>query len=84
VGEKNIIEIEKYFNETPVPFRKLVAIQKYLDLYIGNDTGLLHSAVATGIHCIGIYTATSPNIWGALNKNIYKCFFAIPERILYS
>ena len=40
------------------------------DLYIGNDTGTIHMAAATGIKCIGIYASQAePHRWHPYGKN---------------
>ncbi len=63
-------------------FRILNVYQKYLDLFIGNDTGTLHSAVATGISCIGIYIQTDPKIWAGLNKNLIPLYRPSVNKVL--
>lgn len=57
----------------PIPdcsFRELAALQSRCDLFIGNDTGTLHSAAASGCKAIGIYTATDPARWSPLNSRV--------------
>lgn len=40
------------------------------DIFIGNDSGLLHIAAALGKPSVGIYTLTSPFHAGPINRNV--------------
>jgi heptosyltransferase-2 len=40
------------------------------DLFIGNDSGLLHVAAALGKPSVGIYTFTDPFFAGPINRNV--------------
>lgn len=51
-------------------FRELAALQCHLDLFIGNDTGTLHAAAASGRPTIGIYLATDPLVYAPRNINM--------------
>ncbi len=53
-----------------VDFTRLAALQSRMDIFIGNDTGTLHSAVSTGIPCIGLYMTTNSTQWAPLNRNL--------------
>lgn len=64
IPERKIYKLPSYLN-----FRQICAIQNYLCIFIGNDTGTLHSAAGVGVKSIGIYTSTNPKIWAPLNKN---------------
>ncbi|EKD49668.1 MAG: hypothetical protein ACD_63C00076G0006 [uncultured bacterium] len=45
--------------------KKLAALISLLDLYVSNDSGPLHIAVAVGTKVIGIYSGTDyPSMWG--------------------
>lgn len=41
----------------------LAAILKQVQVYVGNDTGLLHVAASVGTKSVGIYGRTDPDIW---------------------
>ena len=41
----------------------LAAILKHVQVYVGNDTGLLHVAASVGTKSVGIYGRTDPHIW---------------------
>jgi len=60
---------EVYKLPKELSFREICAVQSYLYIFIGNDTGTLHSAAGVGTKVIGIYTSTEPEIWAPLNKN---------------
>jgi len=40
------------------------------DIFIGNDSGLLHIAAALGKPSVGIYTFTDPFLAGPINRNV--------------
>lgn len=52
-----------------------------LDLFVSNDSGLIHLAGALGISTLGIYICTDPSIWGVnsagfvylFNTNFFQC-----------
>lgn len=52
-----------------------------LDLFVSNDSGLIHLAGALGISTLGIYICTDPSIWGVnsisfvylFNTNFLRC-----------
>jgi len=41
----------------------LAAIFKHVQVYVGNDTGLLHVAASVGTKVVGIYGKTNPDVW---------------------
>jgi len=43
--------------------RQLAALLKQLDLYVSNDCGPMHLAVAVGTKTIGIFGPSEPDIW---------------------
>lgn len=54
------------------PIRYLGALIKKCTLIIGNDSGPLHIAVATGVPTLGIYGPTNPKLAGPFGeKNLY-------------
>ncbi|MCW8132554.1 MAG: glycosyltransferase family 9 protein [Planctomycetota bacterium] len=40
--------------------RQLAALTGRADLFVGNDTGPLHLAVAMGVHCVAVFGASDP------------------------
>ncbi|GJL65822.1 MAG: glycosyl transferase family 9 [Nitrospirales bacterium] len=57
------------------PLLELAAMMKQADLFIGNDTGLMHIASAVGCPVLGLFGPTNPETWGPRgNKTtvIYK------------
>lgn len=59
----------------PSPIKYLGAIIERCDAIIGNDSGPLHMAVATGIPTLGIYGPTNPKLqgpYGEKNLTIVK------------
>lgn len=53
-----------------VNFQRLAALQSFMDYFIANDTGTLHSACASGPQVLGIYMTTSSLQWAPLNRNL--------------
>ncbi len=47
----------------------LIALFKTGSLYIGNDSGPMHLAAATGIPIVALYGPASENRWGPLSEN---------------
>lgn len=43
--------------------RGLLALLTHADLYVGNDGGILHAAIALGVPSVGLYGPTEPEIW---------------------
>lgn len=43
--------------------RDLLALLSWTSLYIGNDGGALHSAVALGVPTVGLFGPTDPDAW---------------------
>ncbi len=79
-NEANIIK-ERLVNNIVIikdfSLEEAVKEMSKLKLFISNDTGLLHAAVASGIPTIGLYIATDPNIWAPLNQ---ESFIAIKNK----
>jgi len=50
---------------------ELVALLKSSELYIGNDSGPLHLAAATGIPVVGLFGPADDRRWGPLGENSY-------------
>jgi heptosyltransferase-2 len=44
--------------------RESLAIVSYLHLFIGNDTAVMHSAVALGVRTVALFGPTNPRKWG--------------------
>jgi ADP-heptose:LPS heptosyltransferase len=65
------ITIGPFKNPSLKTFRTMIACISNLDLFIGNDTGTLHAAGATGVTTIGIYTGSNPSRWKPLNRNVH-------------
>ena len=54
---------------------ELAALMKQADLFLGNDTGLMHIAAAVGCPVLGLFGPTNPMVWGprgTKTKVIYK------------
>jgi ADP-heptose:LPS heptosyltransferase len=47
------------------------AIMERATLFIGNDSGLLHMAAASGIHCIGIYGPSNDKIYAPRGPHVH-------------
>lgn len=43
--------------------REVMALLTHADLYVGNDGGILHAAVALGVPTVGLLGPTEPDIW---------------------
>jgi ADP-heptose:LPS heptosyltransferase len=48
---------------------QLSAIMKRCDFILGNDSGMLHLAVASGVPVLGIYGPTNPHLQGPYGEN---------------
>lgn len=60
-----------------LPLRKLAAIQKWFDLQISNDCGIMHLAVAVGTPTFGIFGPGEPDIWFPYRpESGHKAFWA--------
>ena len=61
VGKTNLLE--------------LAALMKHSDLFVGNDTGVMHIAAAVGCPVLGLFGPTDPSVWGPRGKKtkvLYK------------
>lgn len=78
--KKEALEIHSAFMENTFiipssPLKYLGAIIERCDIIIGNDSGPLHMAVATGVPTLGIYGPTNPLLqgpYGEKNLSIVK------------
>ncbi len=43
--------------------RSVMALLAHADLYVGNDGGILHAAIALGVPSVGLLGPTEPDIW---------------------
>lgn len=46
-----------------LPLSELLALVAEASLYVGNDGGVLHCAVALGVPTVGVFGPTEPDIW---------------------
>lgn len=54
--------------------RDVTLMLSKLEVFVSNDTGLLHISSATGTPTVGLYTNTDPGIWAPDNKkNFLSC-----------
>lgn len=70
---KNILPI---LNRKPeilrnLPIPRLAAIIELSDLFISNDTGIMHCAGATKTPLIALFGPTDPEIWSPVGENKY-------------
>lgn len=68
--DKIIPELKKepiVLKNFPIP--KLAAIIELSDLFISNDTGIMHVAGSTNTPLIALFGPTNPEIWGPVGKN---------------
>lgn len=59
------------------PIRTVAAVLKRLDLYITNDTGLMHVAAGTGVPVLSLFGPTDPHQWAPSAAN---CCYLVGER----
>ncbi|MFQ5631814.1 MAG: glycosyltransferase family 9 protein [bacterium] len=60
-----------------LPLRQLAAVLRHLNLYITNDCGVMHLAVAVDTPTFGIFGPGEPNIWFPYRKEFgHKAFWA--------
>jgi ADP-heptose:LPS heptosyltransferase len=50
------------------PIREVAAVIDQLDLFISNDTGLMHVAGATTVHLLALFGPTDPLQWAPVGK----------------
>jgi len=84
----------KHANCTPVinkRIREVASIIKNLDLFLSNDSGLMHLSAAVGTKTIGIFGPTNPvwvRPWGSNNSFLQStldcapCFFYSPRPLI--
>ncbi len=51
-----------------LPLPKLAALLEKCNLFVGNDSGITHLAVATGTNTLALFGPTDPAIWGPRGK----------------
>jgi ADP-heptose:LPS heptosyltransferase len=51
------------------PIRTVAAVLKHLDLYITNDTGLMHVAAGMGTPVLSLFGPTDPHQWAPMAPN---------------
>ncbi|MCM8809969.1 MAG: ADP-heptose--LPS heptosyltransferase, partial [Candidatus Omnitrophica bacterium] len=51
------------------PIPRLAAIIEFSDLFISNDTGIMHVAGATKTPLISLFGPTDPEIWAPIGEN---------------
>ncbi|MDR3638362.1 MAG: glycosyltransferase family 9 protein [Isosphaeraceae bacterium] len=64
--------------------RQLAALAAESDLFVSNDTGPLHLAVAAGARVVGIYTCTSPRLTGPYGPRavtVQSCVWCAPSYV---
>lgn len=74
--EKNI----KYAIAQSLDIKDLSAIMRKFDLYISNDTGILHLTSLNHVKTIGLFGPTSSNEWRPIGKNTH-CLQAPTDHI---
>lgn len=72
--EELLKEISKYLNFSPkvlrnLPIPKLAAVIDKSDLFISNDTGIMHVAGSTRTPLIALFGPTDPEIWAPVGEN---------------
>ncbi|MEI6845561.1 MAG: glycosyltransferase family 9 protein [Candidatus Firestonebacteria bacterium] len=93
--EKELIDsfrslaVNKVYIQDPLPLREFAAMLSLLNLFICNDTGVLHVAAAVGTKTLAIFGPTDPKQWNPLGpshhwfRNNNESVFSItPEEIL--
>jgi ADP-heptose:LPS heptosyltransferase len=46
-----------------LPLRQLASVQQHLRVFVSNDCGVMHLAVAAGTPTIGLFGPSQPRIW---------------------
>lgn len=72
--EELLNEIMSFLSYKPsvlrnLPIPKIAAIIEQSDLFISNDTGIMHVAGSTNTPLIALFGPTDPEIWAPLGKN---------------
>ena len=57
------------------PLREVAALLNNFDLFITNDTGIMHVAAATGTNVLALFGNTDPLQWAPKNQNL--CYISI-------
>ena len=86
--KENIKDVVLVFKR---PIRQVASIIKNLDLFISNDSGLMHLSAAVGTPTLGIFGPTNPSWvrpWGKGNRVVCSdldcspCFFYSPKPLV--
>lgn len=70
---EKVIDKEKVFHVKDLTIREVAAVIKGLDLFVSNDSGLMHLAASVKVPVIAIFGPTNPDFvrpWGVQHKNI--------------
>lgn len=82
---ENIMEVIKVDTES---IRETGAVMSFMDIFVSNDSGLMHLSAALGLPTIGIFGPTNPvwvKPWQTLNKVVRlglpcsPCFYYSPK-----
>ena len=58
--------------QEPLPLRQFAALLSLLDVFVCNDTGVLHVAAAVGVKTVAVFGPTDPKQWNPLgNKHLW-------------
>ena len=68
IHSKDVIFIEKPLSELPLEMAKA-------DLYIGNDTGIKHLAIALGLPTLSFFGPEPPLEWHPYNEKAHPYFY---------
>jgi heptosyltransferase-2 len=71
---KNYVGVDNIVQAIDMPLERLIAMIERCELFISNDSGLMHIASATGVPTIGIFGPTHPGLGfspSGLNDTIF-------------